>query len=50
MGAGATHPLRPPGRGIAIDRPGNHLAALRASLREQVAALRGVPPDALPPA
>jgi predicted nicotinamide N-methyase len=31
-------------------RPGDNLAALRASLREQLATLRGVRPDALPPA
>jgi predicted nicotinamide N-methyase len=46
----ATHRL--PGRGYAglIVHAPDHLAALRASLREQLAALRGVPPDALPPA
>ena len=33
-----------------IDRPADNLAALRASLREQLAALRGVAPDALPAA
>ena len=33
-----------------IDRPADNLAALRASLREQLAALRGVAADALPSA
>jgi predicted nicotinamide N-methyase len=33
-----------------IDRAADNLAALRASLREQLAALRGVAPDALPAA
>jgi predicted nicotinamide N-methyase len=46
----ATH--RGGGRGYAgqIEAATDQLAALRASLREQLAALRGVSPDALPPA
>jgi predicted nicotinamide N-methyase len=38
------------GTGGGIDPAPDHLAALRASLRERLAALRGVAPDALPPA
>jgi predicted nicotinamide N-methyase len=45
-----THWLRPRGYPGRIDGAPDHLIALRASLREQVAALRGVAPDTLPPA
>jgi predicted nicotinamide N-methyase len=46
----ATHRLRRRGYARQIESTTDHLTALRASLREQVAALRGVAPDALPPA
>jgi predicted nicotinamide N-methyase len=39
-----------PGYGTVIEGAPDQLAALRASLREQLAALRGVPPGDLPPA
>jgi predicted nicotinamide N-methyase len=46
----ATHRLGGRGYGAAIDRATDNLAALRASLVEQIAALRGAAPEALPPA
>jgi predicted nicotinamide N-methyase len=45
-----THRLHGRGYPGQIHRATDNLAALRASLREQVAALRGVPPDTLAPA
>jgi len=50
MARRATHRLRRRGYPRRIDVAPDHLTALRASLREQVAALRGVAPDTVPPA
>lgn len=50
MAASVTHPRARTGRRALIDRPPDDLAALRESLREQLAALRGAAPGDLPPA